>query len=122
MKVALGIVALLIVVGAREWIQEAFVTTITTAAKGGQSACVQMLGSTSSEEDGRTFIVGNVRSNCERSVSSVTLVFKVDNGRDSEGVAYAYARDLKPGETRRFKSAVTIPKGGTFRFDRINAF
>ena len=39
-----------------------------------------------------------------------------------EGQAFAYVRDLKPGETRDFKAALPILRDASFRFDRMNAY
>jgi len=39
-----------------------------------------------------------------------------------EAVISAYARDVKPGETREFKTAFRIPANSTYRFDSIKAF
>jgi hypothetical protein len=55
----------------------------------------------------------------------VTVLFKLDRRSGVElpdAVAYAYSRDVKPGETRQFKSAVPVSKNGTFRFDGMNAY
>jgi hypothetical protein len=120
MKFIVGILALLVVVGVREWIQESYVTTMATVGSGGPAKCLEVLGSTTAEEDGRTSIIGNVRNNCSRQVGQVTISFKFD--APSGAIAYAYVRDLKQGETRRFKSAFPVMKGRTYHFDGINAF
>ena len=39
-----------------------------------------------------------------------------------QAIAYAYVSDVKPGETRSFKSAIHIPAISTYRFDAIQAF
>jgi hypothetical protein len=53
-------------------------------------------------------------------VGQVTISFKFD--APSGAIAYAYVRDLKQGETRRFKSAFPVMKGRTYHFDGITAF
>jgi hypothetical protein len=118
MKFVVGILALLVVLAIRQAIIDSYVDTMATVAKGGPASCLKMLGSTTAEEDGQTSIVGNLRNNCDGQVSQVTVVFTVDRG----GTAYAYVRDLKPGESRRFKTMFPIPKERTYRFERITAF
>jgi hypothetical protein len=44
------------------------------------------------------------------------------NRNFTAGVAYAYSSDVESGETRRFKSALTISRNATFRLDEINAY
>jgi hypothetical protein len=39
-----------------------------------------------------------------------------------EAVVLAYARDVQPGETRKFKSSSHIHKNAIFRFDGISGF
>jgi hypothetical protein len=39
-----------------------------------------------------------------------------------ETVILAYARDVQPGETRKFKSSTHIHKNAVFRFERISGF
>jgi hypothetical protein len=39
-----------------------------------------------------------------------------------EGIAYAYSSNVKPGETRNFKSAFSVSKNALFRFKGINAY
>ena len=119
MKVGMGILALLIVLGAREWIRESYVATMATVATGGQSGCLQMLGSTTGEEDGRTAIVGNIRNNCGRKVPHATITFKLV---PSGAVVSAHASDLKAGETRRFKTGMILSRNTIYRFDSISAF
>jgi hypothetical protein len=106
-----------------DWFSNSFIPKATTSA----ASCLALAGSTTSEEDGHTFIIGNIRNNCDHKVGSVTVSFKLDRPPGpqqpfSEGIAYAYARDVAPGETRRFKTAVMIPKRATYHFDKINAF
>ena len=91
------------------------------------SRCIEVLGSTTSEVDGRTYIVGSIKNNCQRSFGHVTIFFKLERTTGPidglpAGVAYASDRDVKPGETRDFKSTLPISKDSLFRVDGINAF
>ena len=89
--------------------------------------CLELVGSTTSEEDGRKYIVGSIKNNCDRSFSHVTVLFKLDRTPGArvdmpEGGTYAYGRDVKPGDVQRFKSAVPIGGKATYRFDGIRAY
>jgi hypothetical protein len=113
-----GILALLIVLGARQAIQDSYTDTMDAVTKGGPATCLEVRGSTTAEEGGRTYIIGNLRNNCNRAVGQATVVFSVDRG----GTMYAYVRDLKVGETRRFKTMFPISQNQTYHFESINAF
>ena len=89
--------------------------------------CLEMLGKTTSEEEGLTYITGSLKNNCSRKFSLVTVVFKFDRTPGPtqnlpEAIAYAYSSDVAPGETRQFKSALPISNNSTFRLDGINAY
>lgn len=127
MKVGMmGCVALLIFLGFRSYVQRAFETSVTSAARG-TSGCLVMKGSTTNEQDSHTYIVGSIQNTCERKISQATVVFKLAKrggsmDDTSEAIVYAYVRDLGHGETKKFKSAFSIPKDAVFHFDRINGF
>jgi len=109
---------------ARVWFQNNIVSVVS----GGRSSdCLEMAGSTTTEEEGATFIVGSIKNNCDHGFAQVTILFNVDRapgafGDLPEGVAYAYSRDVKAGEIRDFKTAVPISKNSTYRFQGINAY
>jgi hypothetical protein len=89
--------------------------------------CLEMLGSTTSEDDGHTYIIGSLKNNCDHAFGSVTVLFTLDRtngpmGDFPEGSAYAYGRDIQPGETWAFKSALPITTNSSYRFEGINAF
>ena len=104
------------------WFQDQLVSNAGSTS----ASCLAMLGSTTSEENGHTYIIGNIRNNCSRTVGSVTVFFKLDRRGVKETVqgatVAAYTRDLKVGETRRFKSTMAIGEDSTFRFDTIVAY
>jgi hypothetical protein len=128
MKFAIGILALLVVLGIRQAITDTYVETVATVSAGGPAKCLEVRGSTTLEEDGKTYIIGNLRNNCGRSVGQSTVVFSLEpdsasrTGGRAGGTLYAYVRDLKSGETRRFKTMFPIPKNRPFHFESINAF
>jgi hypothetical protein len=127
MKILVPIIGLFAVFAIRSFLQDRYETAITAVATGNASNCLMMLGSTTREEDRSTHIVGSIRNNCDRKVGQVTIVFKVAGKVDSkfnqgEAIHYAYVRDLKPGETRAFKTMFSIGKNDTYRFDSITAF
>lgn len=122
-----GIIGLIVILGIGYAIRSVFQHTMASVTTGSSLACLEVLGSTTAEEEGRTYIVGSIHNNCDRSFSNVTVTFKLDRTPGafesfSEGGAYAYARDVKAGEAKEFKSALPVAKDATFRFDGINAF
>ena len=122
MKGALALMAILVAgYAARTWFQNRL------TAAGASPTCIDVLGHTTSEQDGATYIIGSVKNGCDRSFSNLTVVFKVDPqsgpmGNLPEGFAQAYVRDIKPGDIRDFKSALPVPREATFRLNGINAF
>jgi hypothetical protein len=100
---------------------------VSAATASNAPGCLEVLGNTTSEEEGRTYIVGSIRNSCDRDYGNVTLSFRVDRssgplGDMAEAVAYAYSRNVKARSTREFKTAVTISKNATYRFDGVNAY
>jgi hypothetical protein len=98
-----------------------------TSATSDKSACLELLGNTTTEENGVAFIIGSIRNNCDRKFSNVTISFKLDSTprpMDSlpEAGAYAYSRDVQPGQIAQFKSALPVSKNSTYRFDGISAY
>jgi hypothetical protein len=103
-----------------------FRQTITRVAKN-DTSCLTMLGNTTRDEEQRTYIVGSIRNDCTRRYSQVTVNFKLERPRGpmenmTRAVAYAYIRDIKPGETREFKSAIPLSKDVVYQYDGINAY
>ena len=43
--------------------------------------CLEMLGSTTTEDSGSTYAIGSVRNNCDRKFDMVTVSFKMDHRR-----------------------------------------
>ena len=100
---------------------------ILSATSDKAKECLEMLGSTTTEESGSTYIIGDVRNNCERRFSSVTVSFKLDRQSGPsenfpETTIAAYSRDVGPGQTKQFKTVVPISKNSTYRFDAISAY
>jgi hypothetical protein len=130
MKISAGILALIAIFGIRYafsgWLRD-YLTTRTT---GKAPVCLYLAGSTAAEEEGRTYIVGSIKNNCDRNFIDVMVLFKLDRPPGPPGplgdlaapVASAYARDVKAGEVREFKTAVPVSRDTTYRFDGINAF
>jgi hypothetical protein len=121
---ALGLVALLAL---RSFLQDRYETTMTAVATGRASHCLSLVGSTTREEDRSTYIVGSIRNHCDREIGHVTVVFKVAGSSDSkfnhrDAILYAYENNVKPGETRAFKTMFPAGRNDTFRFDTINAY
>jgi hypothetical protein len=151
MKLFGGIVLVIIAfVGIRYAMQEGLRKVVTSATSDHAAACLSLSGSTTSVENGYTDIIGAFKNTCDRKFSQVTVSFKLDRSTSGstaseissalhpgakpdrsprpaaidlpEAVILAYARDIQPGETRKFKSSTHIPKNATFRFDKISGF
>jgi hypothetical protein len=119
----LGVVGLFAL---RSFLHEGFRQGLTNATRDHTGECLSLVGSTTREEKGFTYIVGSVRNRCEIKFTNVTVAFKLDRPDSKvklpDAPILAYARDLKPGETKSFKTDFSIDKKTTFRFDRITAF
>jgi len=126
MKLWGGIVAVLLFLALRWYLNDTY-GKVVGAATSNRAECLSMLGSTTNEKDGGTYIVGSVRNNCDHPILSVTVTFKMQQGYGPnsqwrEGNAYAYVSDVKAGETRKFKSAIPVGKNSIIRFDKIIAY
>ena len=100
---------------------------ILSATSDKAAACLEMLGNTTTEENGTSYIVGSVRNNCDRRFGNVMVTFKLDRQPGpmenmSEYPISAYARDVEPGQTAQFKTVLPVSKDATYRFDAISAF
>jgi hypothetical protein len=126
MKIAGCVLAIAAFLGFRYYISQQYQHAIAAVTSGGPSSCIAMVGSTRTEENGHTYIVGTIRNNCGRTVGHVTVTFKVDRQSESafhsDAPVYAYVNDIPAGETRTFRSMFQIAKDVGFRFDRIIAF
>jgi hypothetical protein len=124
MKALFGILVLIaLALAARGLFQHFIVSTISSNS----SDCLDVVGSTTSEVDGGTYITGSVRNSCDRDFGNVTISFKLDAtpgpfGTMSGGGAFAYARNVKAGESKEFKTSMPVPKEATYRLEGINAF
>jgi hypothetical protein len=122
-----GIIGLILIVGIGYAIRGIYQHTMDSVTTGSSLDCLAVLGSTTTEDEGRTYIVGSIQNNCDRNFSNVTVLFKVDStpgafGSMPASAAYAYGHNVKAGEAQPFKTAMPISRDATFRFDGINAF
>ena len=127
MKNPTGILVTVAILAAGYAASRLFLNHLVSMTSSKATSCLEILGNTTTEEEGATFIIGSVKNNCGRNFGQVTILFKLDRTPGPmqdfpEGSAYAYARDVKAGEIRDFKTAIPVSKDSTFRFDRINAF
>ena len=121
-----GLIVLLCIFAAGYITRPQFRSFILSATSD-KSACLEMLGNTTTEENGSTYIAGSVRNNCDRKFGSVTVSFKLDRQSGSAGafgetIVSAYSRDVEPGQTKEFKSFAPVSKTATYRLDAISAF
>lgn len=121
MKEFLGL-AVLVVAG--YFLRERLTRAMSTATAQTPSGCLEMVGSTTTEEEGATYITGSFKNNCGRDIGHVTVMFKLDQAPGAFGLsqAYAYGNDVKADETREFKSALPVSKETVYRFEGFNAF
>lgn len=121
-----AVIGLIVILGIGYAIRTMFQHTMASVTSGSSLDCLAVLGSTTTEDEGRTYIVGSIQNNCDRSFGNVTVLFKVSNpgasGSFSEGTAYAYGRNIKAGEVKQFKTTLPVSKDATFRFDGVSAF
>jgi hypothetical protein len=124
-----SILALIFVLGASYYARTHFREWILSAASGSTPTCLEMLGSTTSEVDGATRIVGSVKNNCDRKYLYVQIEFTLDQSTAENPVVRdlpemkmsAAVRDLQPGETMQFQTAI-VSKTQLYRFDGITAY
>ena len=89
------------------------------------NTCLALVGSTTTYDNGSTYIVGSVKSDCSRTFSSVTVTFKLDSSGNDFGhdrLVFAYGRNIAPGETLEIRTNTPVPFGATYRLDSIHAF
>jgi hypothetical protein len=124
------LIALICVFGGWYYLRTHFAGWILSATSGETPACLELVGSTTSEIDGVTHIIGSVRNNCDRKFLMVSISFKIARTNSDqavfrdfpEAVAVASVRDLQPGETGQFRSAVPVSKDTIYRLDRLSAY
>jgi len=89
-------------------------------------------GTTTSEENKRTYIIGTVRNDCDRRFLTVTVTFKVSqqsmsfgnrNGENTmqDMMISAYGRNLASGESMEFKTQGFMNMSG-YQLDSIRGF
>jgi hypothetical protein len=104
---------------------------VTSAATQDNSSCLVLAGSTTSEENNRTFILGTVRNDCDRRFLAVTVSFKVsqrspfakagDDDRMPDMYVTAHGTNLAAGESMQFKTQSFMNMTG-FQLESINGF
>jgi len=121
-----GIILMIALIAGAWFIRSRFQTVMASATTD-SSKCIAVTGITTTEDESRSWIIGNVRNDCERRFSQVTVNFGADPVAGPTGdlpatPAYAYIRNVEAGETRSFKTAFPIASGVTYRLSGINAF
>lgn len=94
------------------------------------SSCLVLAGSTTTEENNRTYIMGTVRNDCDRRYFTVTVTFKVShqspfaNGASDsmqDMLVTAYGSNLPAGESMQFKTQGFTNMSG-YQLESINGF
>jgi hypothetical protein len=118
-NVVVVIAFLVVVYSVSDWVKQYLVTAVSAAPP----TCLEMLGNTTTEENGITTIVGRIRNNCNREYALVQVGFKIDR-TDTVGlppaIVSAYGRDLQPGAMWEFRTS-PIAKNAAYRLDKITA-
>src|SRR5262249_13592969 len=108
-------------------LNDGFRSFVTSATADKAASCLSMVGNTTREENGFTYIIGSIRNNCDRKIDHVTIAFKLERPSGSkfnlpDAPILAYANDVQAGETKNFKTTFSIGKNAIYRFDRMTAF
>jgi hypothetical protein len=123
-----SILTLVCVLGAVYFVRTHFANWILSAASGSTPTCLELVGSTTSEVDGVTHIIGSVRNNCDRKYLYVQVAFTLDRSNDStvrdlpEMKTSAAVRDLESGATASFQTVLPVSRNTIYRFDGITAY
>ena len=101
--------------------------SVQTSVSTNTASCLVMLGNTTRDEQASTYIVGNIRNNCDHKIGHVTISFQVDRPAGSSvGLSarpvFAYSSEMQPGETREFKTMFPVGRNATYRYDGMTAF
>jgi len=126
MKLLACLSAVVVFLALRSTLKDKAQKVVTTAVSDHAAECLIIAGDTTREVEGSTYIVGSFENRCDRKFDQVTIGFLIDQPVDakfqSNAPVFAYARDVKPGERRDFKTMFRIEKNATYRFDKITAF
>ena len=126
MKLAVPIIGLIAFVGFRYGLLENYRRVAAAITGPGPSSCITLVGSTTSEEHGATYIVGSIRNHCRIAISHAAIAFRVDRTSDSnyrsDAPVIAYAHDIPAGGTKSFKLQIWRDRNFSYRFDSITAF
>ena len=127
MKNLLGAIIAVILVGGGLRI---LYSRVTSAATQDQSSCLVLAGSTTTEENNRTYIMGTVRNDCDRRYFTVTVTFKVShqspfangaNDNMQDMLVTAYGSNLAAGESMQFKTQGFTNMSG-YQLESISGF
>src|SRR5262249_26959139 len=137
------ILAIIAFLAVRYAMREGIRAVVKEATTDHAANCLVLRGHTTSFQDGHTYITGSFTNNCDRKFSNVTVAFMLDRSGVSTAIfspafgssltrnpppkpaldlppapIFAYSRDVRPGETRQFKTQHSISEDATFRFDK----
>lgn len=117
----LGLAALLVVVYILGGSLKKYIFSASSAKA---PSCLEMLGSTITENGGVAAITGSIKNNCGQKYGSIQVSFTLDpagNLKSPPAKAVAYGEDLLPGKTWDFRT-LPVPKNSTYRFNEISAY
>src|SRR6185436_18004749 len=95
LKILFGLLVVLAVLYA---LRGRFRDSIVTMSNVKAPSCLEMVGNTTSEQDGHTYIIGSLRNNCEKTFGHVQVTFTLDRTDHTNlppPLAYVYGRNLQ---------------------------
>src|SRR5262245_48921792 len=142
------VLAIVALIAIRYALREGLRSLVTSVTTDYAAECLTIVGHTTSVQDGSTFITGSFKNSCDKKFSHVTVAFILDSSpridvthlwsparsgaapnREPETALnlpkapiLAYSSDVRPGETRQFKSAMSIPENSIYHFDKISGY
>jgi len=99
---------------------------VISAATQDNSTCLVLEGSTTTQENETTYIVGSVRNNCDRRFLTVIVSFKLNPSSD-DGIRYplivsAHGSNLKAGESWQFKTSAIGNTNNGYQLDSVRGY
>ena len=142
-----SLIAAVVIAGALYYIRGIAFPHVMSEVTASQD-CLELIVSTTQEENGINRIKGTVRNNCKRKYSMVNVEFLLD--RSSEPVnlsptwsstrsgarpieqspmasfpelpVTASARNVEPGATAEIETTMPVPRNSSYRVGKINGF
>lgn len=119
-SMVIALVAVFLVIGGFRFL----FNHVMSAATEDNSTCLVLEGSTTTEDNHVTYIIGTVRNGCSRRFLNVNISFKLNpqpNGMVQAGYVTAHASNLEPGQSLEFKTTGFTNNNG-YQLDKLSGF